>query len=302
MDTRIPLTVLGGWLGAGKTTMVNRLLHAATERIAVIVNDVGEVNVDAQLIRDASTAAGASALDDVIELTNGCVCCKVGDDLFATVAELTRRSPTPGRIVLEASGVADLRPIASFVDHPGITIDAIIALAEGANFAYRSSGPPYGSLMRAQLAGADLVIATKLDLVDDDQREPSLEELRQFTKAPVIAASDDPVWLNSVVLGSHQSQDRSTDEDHTADVATAVWRPSGTVPLAKVRHALVNSDLVRAKGSVATAGSDRVVIHLAGHRVTVTDTAGEVPNGVVLIGTASAVDDALANLRLLEVE
>ena len=78
---KIPVTVLGGWLGAGKTTMVNRMLAAATERIAVIVNDVGEINIDGALI-----STGDPDSDDIVELTNGCICCKVGDDLYATLA------------------------------------------------------------------------------------------------------------------------------------------------------------------------------------------------------------------------
>lgn len=287
----IPLTVLGGWLGAGKTTMVNKILAATTERLAVIVNDVGDVNIDADLIRNNTDEES----DDVIELTNGCVCCKVGDDLYATLHELTARQPAPDRIVLEASGIADPRAIVAFIDHPGVTLDAVIALAEGKGFEYRSSGPPYGSLMRAQLKGADLVVATKLDLVDDDERAESLDELRQFTKAPVIEASGDPSWLNTVVLGSHSNPDSSASETVDTSVATATWRTDSPVDTAALSVALKRSGLLRAKGSIVTADG-AVDVHLAGGRVNVTDRAtGAAPlNAIVLIGESTAQVNAAA--------
>jgi len=282
----IPLTVLGGWLGAGKTTMVNRILATATQRIAVIVNDVGAVNVDAELIRENN------ADDGVVELTNGCVCCKIGDDLFATLAELSRRDPAPQRVVLEASGVAEPRQVTTFLEHPKFRIDAVIALAEGKGFEYRSSGPPYGSLMRAQLAGADLVVATKLDLVaDDEERAASLEELRLFTKAQVIEANEDPEWLNAVMLGAHDNPEHGISSGATPAVATHAWRPEGVVDAVALKSVLRGSGLLRAKGSVAGADGG-VLVHLAGDRVEVQPLAegDEVLGTIVLIGeTFSAV-------------
>jgi len=296
MTDRIPLTVLGGWLGAGKTTMLNRLLSASTERLAVIVNDVGDINVDAELIR--KNVDPENAQDGVIELTNGCVCCKIGDDLFATVAELSRRSPAPERIVLEASGVADLRPITTYVSHPSVTVDAVLALAEGTGFAYRSSGPPYGSLMRAQLAGADLVLATKLDLVDQADHDAALDELRQFTKAPVLAASADPAWLRAVVLGVHDNPDREvTRDDSTPTIATATWEPKEPTSTSTLKRILSTSNLARAKGSVET-DTGPVVVHLAGGRVEITernDTAAPL-NAIVLIGEQANVDATIREL------
>ncbi len=288
--SKTPITVLGGWLGAGKTTMVNRLLRATNERLAIIVNDVGDVNVDAEFLREDSDDT-----DGVIELTNGCVCCAIGDDLYATVHELTARTPAPHRIVLEASGVADLFPITTFLNHPRASIDAVIALADPDNFEYLSSGPPYGSLMRSQLSGADLVVATKLDLIPDDERDAALDGLRKFTKAQVIPASDDPTWLNTVMLGSHENTDRPDDHEATAPVATTTWRPTSPVVPAAITQALTGSRLLRAKGSVATADG-AVRVHLVGGRVELTtlddDTAPL--NAIVLIGHSADQLDEVA--------
>lgn len=277
----IPVTVLGGWLGVGKTTMVNRILGSATERVAVIVNDVGEVNIDAQLIR------GDNPDGDVLELTNGCICCKVGDDLYATLADLSRRDPAPERVVVEASGVAEPRQAASFLEHPRFRVDAVITLAVGKGFEYRSSGPPYGSLMRAQVSGADLVVATKLDLLEQgDTIDASLDELRSFTKAPVIAAQGGSEWINAVILGAHQNPDHRQPDGSTVHVATATWHQTRPITIAEVKGALSHSGLLRAKGSLATETGEAIVVHLAGNRVDITPLGeSETPNeALVLIG------------------
>ena len=95
----IGYTIVGGFLGAGKTTLINSLLSTATEPIAVIVNDIGEINIDAALI--------SSVTDDTLELTNGCVCCSIGDSLATTLRDLCQRPEPPERIVLECSGAAE---------------------------------------------------------------------------------------------------------------------------------------------------------------------------------------------------
>src|SRR5690349_24983678 len=96
----IPILLVAGFLGAGKTTVVNHLLaHAEGRRIAAIVNDFGAINIDAELI------AGAS--DGVVSLANGCICCSLEGDLWRTVATLLRRDPKPDTIVIDTSGVGD---------------------------------------------------------------------------------------------------------------------------------------------------------------------------------------------------
>ncbi len=274
--------MLGGWLGAGKTTMVNRMLAAATERIAVIVNDVGEINVDAALL----SSGEADDDDDIVELTNGCICCKVGDDLYATLADLARRDPAPERVVVEASGVAEPRQAAGYLGHPRYSVDAVISLAAAGGFEHRSSGPPYGSLMRAQLSGADLVVVTKLDLLDtDDERTAAIEELQQFTKAQVIASNEDPEWINTVMLGAHANPDHRPADGSSVPVATATWSPTGVSGAIGIKSALRSSGLLRAKGSLTT-DQGNIIVHLAGQRVTTSPLAEDTTplNAVVLIG------------------
>src|SRR5437764_15056505 len=96
----VPILLVTGFLGAGKTTVVNHLLaHAEGRRIAAVVNDFGAINIDAELI------AGAS--DGIVSLTNGCICCSLEGDLLRTLSGILRRNPRPDYILIETSGVAD---------------------------------------------------------------------------------------------------------------------------------------------------------------------------------------------------
>lgn len=276
------MTVLGGWLGAGKTTLLNRMLAHAEQRIAVVVNDIGEINVDAALI--------SAADDEVVELTNGCVCCSIGESLALTLRELTLREPAPERIVIEASGVADPVQVAAYGDRRRVPLDAIITLADGGTFQRRAGLDPYGSLVRAQVAGADLVVVTKLDLLTDDEAAAGLAALRGATSAPVVAAHDDAAWIRDVILGPHAPADRTGYEPAppARGIATTTWRPSGLVRASAVVEALSGSGLLRAKGSVASLDG-AVLVHLAGGRVEVTEHDGPPLDAIVLIADSPIV-------------
>ena len=291
----IPMTVLGGWLGAGKTTLLNRMLANAEQRVAVVVNDIGEINVDAALI--------AADDDEVVELTNGCVCCSIGESLALTLRELTLRNPLPERIVIEASGVADPVQVAAYGDRRRVPLDAIITLADAGTFARRAGLDPYGSLVKAQVAGADLVVATKLDLLDDDTADAGLAALRAATSAPVVASSDDPAWVRDVILGPHDLSDRSGYEvaPPAHCIATRTWRSAEPVDVGALVGALERSGLLRAKGTVTTLDGT-MLVHLAGERVEVTPSDGPALDALVLIGGSGAVVtdavEALDRVRL----
>src|SRR3954452_17242483 len=130
----IPVTIVGGFLGAGKTTLVNHLLRTATRRYAVLVNDFGAISVDAGLIAGADGA--------VMALANGCVCCSIGPDLGATLASIAARHPKPEHILVEASAVSDPWRIAQLVKlEQDVALDTVLVLVDAEAFPAQLADP-----------------------------------------------------------------------------------------------------------------------------------------------------------------
>ncbi|RXH26184.1 GTPase [Bradyrhizobium nanningense] len=156
----VPILLVTGFLGAGKTTVVNHLLvHAEGRRIAAIVNDFGAINIDAELI------AGAS--DGVVSLANGCICCSLEGDLLRTLSTLLRRDPRPDYIVIETSGVADPADIVRNLMDPVILREAPLETVLCVMDAGTSPAALDDALQRSQLRVADIVALSKLDLAGE---------------------------------------------------------------------------------------------------------------------------------------
>ena len=297
----IPATVLTGFLGSGKSTLLRRVLTEAHGRkIAVIENEFGEENIDSEII-----VSGGG--EQIIQLSNGCLCCGIRDDLRATLADLAERRRTGeiafDQVMIETTGLADPGPIAqTFFLDPEIAAryrpDAILTLVDAkhamSQFDSRAEA-------RRQVGFADRIFISKTDLVDDDALSALRDRLRRMNAraAPSVVAFG-AVNLEDVfdVRGFNLSPDLplepapACDEDHPAgaavhahhhhddDVKSFVFRserPLHGVRFGQFMNAIVKSHgqaLLRYKGVLHMAGQDRKVIFQGVHQLMSHDAGG----------------------------
>lgn len=290
----IPITVVGGYLGAGKTTMVNHLLRTATERIAVLVNDFGSINIDEELISDRD--------GDTISLANGCICCSLADGLAAALDTVLAFDPQPERLLIEASGVADPASIAAYAHAPGLRLDATLVVVDVETIRSRSTDKYVGDTVVRQLAAADLLILNKVDLLTNDA---ALGQTKQWLgdQAPgvtVVEAAFGQV-PNAIVFDLEV-------QDHPVDVVPGVpaeavfqtWSWSGSQPVERSRiEALMSAfdqrdGVYRAKGVVVLteAASQPMVLQRVGTRWSLTEVEASTEtelSQVVAIGAPGAL-------------
>ncbi|MEM6760176.1 MAG: CobW family GTP-binding protein [Pseudomonadota bacterium] len=275
----IPVTIIGGYLGAGKTTLINQVLRQADGlRIAVLVNEFGALSIDEDLIEAQE--------GDVISIAGGCVCCAFGDNLIGAIADMVAMVPAPQHIVIEASGVAIPQAIAATLSLvAGVQLAGIVVLADAETVEARARDTYMGDTILRQISGADVILLTKPDLVEDVA--PVTAWLQNMSDAAAIVATAHGRCPNAVVLGvTHTAVSLPTQGllDHSAQYRSFSFAQTGETDAAVFAQALADTHLglLRAKGFVRQPDGALFEVQVVGVRWAVSlATAG---HGLVCIG------------------
>ena len=289
--SNIPVTIIGGYLGAGKTTLINHLLSGPLDRtVGVLINDFGAINVDAELI--------AAHDGETMTLTNGCVCCSIADDFGSALERL--RNATIDHVLVEASGAAVPSKVADIAETwPGYRLAGTRVLVDATDWRRQLNDKYIGQLVRAQLLGAGLRLVTKLDLSDQPNIELDTIE-REFGRAhPSIRGRVEP----ELIFGDDRAGAPPSDAfPAELPLTSTVFESVTTLPHQPLLDALstLANQLERVKGWVQTERGP-FVVQLAGRRVNLTPAAEThvPPNQLVLIGSNDAPHLADLSLQTL---
>lgn len=204
MPAKIPATVVTGFLGAGKTTLIRHMLqNAEGKKIALIINEFGDLGVDGDILKGCGEETCTE--DDIVELSNGCICCTVADDFIPTMEQLLSREDKPDHIVIETSGLALPQPLVRAFNWPGIstkvTVDGVVTVVDGravhdGQFAHNVAAvdaqraqdenldheTPLSELFEDQVACADMIVVNKTDLLDASEAETLTAKLKEESR------------------------------------------------------------------------------------------------------------------------
>jgi G3E family GTPase len=293
----IPFNVLGGYLGAGKTTLVNHLLrHARGNRLALIINDFGAINIDAELISEQT--------DDQISLTNGCICCGMSAGFDEAIESLLKRDPLPDRIIVEASGVADVTALAQYGHHPGLRLDSIIVLADAETVRAKARDKYVDKTVLRQLRGADLIVLNKTDLVTAEAVDDLRRWLEQISPGvPVVSSRYGQIPIGAFFGAGHintaENEAAHQPGDHQAGDHEhyITWHFEREAPLTRAQVetfiAALPATVLRGKGffSVGSEAGGRCLLYQqVGRRWTLTPHPEGDTTRFVLIGLAAELD------------
>ena len=303
--TKIPVTIITGFLGSGKTTLISQLMqNPLGKRLAVIVNEFGDVGVDGQILKGC--AIPNCPEENIMELANGCICCTVADDFIPTIEALMSLSAQPEHILIETSGLALPKPLLKAFDWPDIrsriTVDGVIALADAEAVASGQFAPnlagveaqreadnaldhetPLSEVFEDQVACADLILLTKADLANEADKAKAKQIIANNTplQLPIIEVVEgqiDPrliLGLESAAENDIEQRpshhDGAPEHDHE-DFDSAIFNiaesDSPETLVQKIEMLAREHHILRVKGYAAISGKPmRLLVQAVGSRV-----------------------------------
>jgi cobalamin biosynthesis protein CobW len=303
--TKIPVTVITGFLGAGKTTLIRHLMqNPQGKRLAILVNEFGTVGVDGDILK--SCADENCPVENIVELANGCICCTVADDFIPTIEALMAMPTRPDHIIIETSGLALPKPLLKAFDWPAIrskiTVDGVIALADAeavaagrfapdvaAVDAQRAADPsldhetPLSAVFEDQILCADLILLSKADLAGEAGLQTARDVITaEMTRQIPMLSMTEGVIDPRVILGLNAAaeddlaarpshHDGHDDHEHDDFDTIVVDLPEVTDPealSAAIQRLADEQKILRVKGHIAVTGRPmRMLVQAVGARV-----------------------------------
>ncbi|MEM0947163.1 MAG: cobalamin biosynthesis protein CobW [Pseudomonadota bacterium] len=302
---KLPVTVITGFLGSGKTTLITQLMqNPGGKRLAVVVNEFGDVGVDGEILKGC--AIPDCPAENIMELANGCICCTVADDFIPTIEALMALEPPPEHILIETSGLALPKPLLKAFDWPDIrskiTVDGVIALADAEAVAAGRFAPnvaavdaqrladqsidhetPLSEVFEDQISCADIILLTKPDLAGPDgvRRARDVIEAEAPRPLPIVEVAEGAVDPR-VILGLEAAaeddmaarpshHDGHDDHEHDDFDSVVIDLPEVSDPIdlvARIEDLANRQNVLRVKGYAAVAGKPmRLLVQAVGARV-----------------------------------
>lgn len=295
LNAKIPATVITGFLGAGKTTMIRNLLqNAKGKRIALIINEFGDLGVDGDVLKGCGVDTCTE--DDIVELNNGCICCTVADDFIPTMEKLLERENRPDHIIIETSGLALPQPLVAAFNWPEIktqvTVDGVVTVIDAAavsegRFAHDHDkldaqraaddeldhDSPLEELFEDQIRAADMIVLNKSDLIDAESLEAVKVNVQSQTDRPLkIVSAEHGALPIEVLLGigaatedeiinrkSHHEIHHADGHEHDHDEFESFVVETGEIAntekfVAGLKAIIADHDVLRLKGFCAVPG------------------------------------------------
>jgi len=259
MASRVPISLVTGSLGSGKTTLIRQILDTVDRRLAVLMNEFGEIPIDSRVIEGENV--------QIVELAGGCVCCELTGELEAAVTELIEKI-VPDFIVLEATGVAEADALVYQVEDnlPMIRLDSVIGIVDAfASIKY----PQLGYAARSQLAAADIVLINKIDLVTADQITEVEAQVRKYNDTAAlfktVQCELDIDFLFGLDIGERQPVSAG-GHLHETEFQSFVFTSESRLDREKFEHVIsrLPHAVYRAKGFVHLAENGYLFNYVAG--------------------------------------